>query len=82
MATRVTKALQMPVIAAEIIAFEDFGLMLDSTVAAGVLSVLLEKVDFTTTDWEPGVVRKRHVGDAQGPALVQWGGPRRRRPAL
>lgn len=72
----------MPVIAAEIIFFEDYGLMLDPAVAAGVLSVLLQKVDFTTTEGEPGVVRKRHVGNAQGPALVQWGGPRRRRPPL
>ena len=69
-------------IASEITLFEDYGLMLDTMSSAAVLALLLQKVDFTTTEGEPGVVRKRHVGDAQGPALVQWGGPRRRRPPL
>ncbi len=82
LADRVTKALQVPVIAPEILHFEDFGLQLDPAVSSGVLAVLLDKVEFTTTEGEPGVVRKRHVGAAQGEGYVEWGGPRRRRPPL
>jgi ribosome-binding protein aMBF1 (putative translation factor) len=65
-----------------ILAFEDYGEMLSARYMASILAVLLLKVEFTTVEGEPGVVRKRHVGAAQGGGYVQFGGERRRRPPL
>lgn len=82
LAARVTAACRVPCSTADILAFEDYGEMLGQAVKGRLLAVLLAKVEFTTTEGEPGVVRKRHVGEAQGPGYVQWGAPRRRRPPL
>lgn len=77
-----TKRMGEPVSAAEIREFEDFGLMLDTFTMAAVLAILLEKVELTPDDAEPGVIRKRNVRVVQGAGYVQFGGPLRRRPPL
>lgn len=82
LARLVTSRCGCPFLPAEIREFEDYGLMLDAMTSAVVLQILLEKVEFTTAEGEPGVVRKRLVGVVQGPGYVQFGGPRQRRPPL
>lgn len=75
-------AIQARVPLRELTQFEDYGVMLDVFTTAAILHVLLKKVEFTTTEGEPGVVRKPHVGVALGPGHVQFGGPLKRRPKL
>lgn len=82
LARLVTKEAGIPLIAADITYFEDYGLMFDLMSSEAVLALLLQKVEFTTTEGQPGVVRKHHVGEAQGAGYVQLGGPRRRRGPL
>ena len=82
LAQEVRRRTGQAITAADVTEFEDYGLMLDTFASAGVLAVLLCKVEFTTAEGEPGVVRKRHVGEAQGGGYVQFGGKPRRRPPL
>jgi hypothetical protein len=82
LARLVTKEAGVPLIAADITEFEDFGLMMDCMSTDAVLTLLLQKVEFTTAEGQPGVVRKPDVGATQGAGYVQFGGLRRRRGPL
>lgn len=69
-----------PILVAEIRFFEDFGLAFDAIAEGAIKQVLLERVEFTLDDGEPGVCRKAH--DRCPPGLVQLGGLVQRRAKL
>jgi hypothetical protein len=67
---------------AEITGFEVYGEAMAHLAKGAVVAVLRRRVEFTTTEGEPGVVCKREVFAAQGPGYLEFGGVRKRRPPL
>ncbi len=67
---------------ATIVGYVDFGVALAVDEDGAIKRVLLEKVEFTTSEGEPGIVRKAHVTGPLSHVTFGDNGRRRKRPKL